>query len=298
MNLNPFYQNCLERILRNLTILADKPEETPQNTLHSLWHAAAGNFYSAEAALDHALETLSASQEDALETLVEKRLSGIPLAHLTGRQRFLGIDFIVGPEALAPRKETELLGKTVLDLVGVRIREQGSATVLDVCTGIGNIAIAVAHFFPHASVFASDISVDAIRLARQNCTRLGLDGRINLRTGDLFEPFGDGSLFGKVDVISCNPPYISTGKLKTLSPEIIQHEPLLAFDGGPFGVRILSRVFKESQIFLRAKAHLCFEVGSGQANGIIQLLNRSGQFSLVTGATDAQNEIRVVIAQR
>ena len=298
MKSSPEYRKHLARFSSGLKKLNDKPEETPETTLISLWHAAAGDFYSVEAAQDQPLEELSPAQAACLQSLVERRLSGVPLAHLTGRQRFMGIDFVVGPKALVPRKETELLAKTALDLVRKCIHERERATYLDVCTGIGNMPIVVAYYERCVSIHASDISSDALQLARQNASRFNLDGRIVFKIGDLFEPFGDGSLYNKVDVLSCNPPYISTGKLQMMSPEIINHEPLLAFDGGPFGLKILSRVFKESMPFLKPGGYLCFEVGLGQGPGMIQLLQKSRQFSSVTGATNAQDEIRVVIAQQ
>jgi release factor glutamine methyltransferase len=298
MTTQPAYKHLLEILSRELVVLADKPEETPQSTLHSLWHAATGKYFSIEASLDKPLEDLSHEQEESLQLLVKQRLSGTPLAHLVGRQRFMGIDFMVGPNALAPRKETELLAGTALELVRTCIHAQGAAVALDVCTGIGNIAITIAYNEAKVKVYAGDISPDAIKLARQNASMLNLDDRIVFRVGDLFEPFRDVSLENKIDVLSCNPPYISTGKLKTLSPEIINHEPLLAFDGGPFGLKILSRIFKEGLLFLKPGGFLCFEVGLGQGPGMIQLLQKSLQFSSVSGATNSKGEIRVVIAQR
>lgn len=298
MKSSPLYRRYLEVFCREIKTLVDKPEETPETALIALWHAAAGDFLSIEAARDRPLRELSSQQAQLLRSLVKRRLSGEPLAHLIRRQRFMGLDFKVGPQALVPRKETELLGKTVVDLVKSRVCEQGNATLLDVCTGVGNVAIAAANFEPRVSVFASDISEEAIGLARENAAEFSLHHRIVFKVGDLFGPFHDGSIQGGVDVLSCNPPYISTGKLQTMSREIVDYEPVLAFDGGPFGLKILSRVFKESIRFLKSAGHLCFEVGLGQGPGMVQLLKKSGNFSSVTGACNAKGEIRVVIARR
>jgi release factor glutamine methyltransferase len=298
MTSNPLYNELLVQFSRDLKPLADKPEEGPETTLIALWHAAAGNNCSIEAAQGRPLEALSPGQVAGLKELARRRLAGSPLAHLTGRQRFMGIDFVTGPEALVPRKETEILGATVLDLVRKCVGSHGAAIVLDVCTGIGNIPISLAFYEPSATIYAGDISENAIRLASQNAVRLGLEKRITFKTGDLFEPFRIASLQNNIDIVSCNPPYISTSKLQTLPAEIIGHEPQLAFDGGPFGLKILARAVKESLWFLKPGGCLCFEVGLGQGQGMMNLMDKSRNFSSIAAAKDVHDNIRVLIAQR
>jgi len=141
--------------------------------------------------------------------------------------------------------------------------EHADVAAIDVCTGCGNLALAMAHYEPRAMVYGADLSEDAIGLAQRNVHFLGLQDRVQVRCGDLLGPFNEQAFYGRVDLLVCNPPYISSGKLETLPSEIIAYEPRLAFDGGPFGVRILQRLMREAPRYLRFGGWLAFEVGLG-----------------------------------
>src|SRR5688572_30469570 len=170
------------RLARELETLPDKPEETVEATLAALWLAAAGQSRSAASATGDPLPPLDADALARLEALVARRLAGIPLAHLTGRQRFMGLDLLAGPGALIPRAETELLARTAL----AQLAHAGAAPlVVDACTGSGNVALAIASHAPHARVAAADISGEAVELARRNSAALGLAERVDFRVGDL-----------------------------------------------------------------------------------------------------------------
>jgi release factor glutamine methyltransferase len=291
---NP-YRAWHARLARELQILPDKPEETVEATLAALWLAAAGQSRSAAAAAGDALPTLDADALARLDGLVARRLAGIPLAHLTGRQRFMGLDLLAGPGALIPRAETELLARTALaHLPGADTRP----LVVDVCTGSGNVALALASHAPHARVAAADISGEAVELARRNAAALGLAERVEFRVGDLLAPFEEPAFLGHIDLLTCNPPYISSAKVDGLPRETAAHEPRLAFDGGPLGIRILRRLVMEAPRWLAPGGKLVFEVGAGQARGVRRLMEQQGAYEGFVEGRDASGEVRVLGARR
>jgi release factor glutamine methyltransferase len=245
------YQECETLLATSLQTLDDKPEETPTSTLKALWHAAAGKPLSVQRAIESPLPTLNAHATTQLRMLLQQRIAGIPLAHLTGRQQFMGLELQVSGDALIPREETELLGHAALTHLKNIIREKNSATVIDVCTGSGNLALALAHHAPPTRVWAADLSETAVALAERNAKNLSLDDRVTFRAGDLLASFDTPEFHGKVDLLVCNPPYISSGKVDVMASEIIGHEPRLAFDGGPLGIRILQRLIAEAPQFLK-----------------------------------------------
>ncbi|HJW11293.1 MAG TPA: peptide chain release factor N(5)-glutamine methyltransferase [Albitalea sp.] len=292
-----FEERCAA-LAKRLQTLPDKPEETAAATLRALWHLAAGNALSVEAAQERALPTLAADGERRLEELIAQRVSGIPLAHLTGRQRFMGLELLAGKEALIPRRETELLGRAALAVLQRLAATRERVTVVDVCTGSGNLALALAQHEPKAQVFASDLSEEAVALARRNAEHVGLSSRVELRAGDLLAPFDEPRFHGAVDLLVCNPPYISSQKVPAMASEISEHEPRLAFDGGPLGVRILQRLLREAPRFLASGGWLAFEVGHGQGPAVLKRLQAQGDFAATQTVADAQGEIRAILASR
>ena len=291
------FEQRLARLTQALDILPDKPEETPASALRALWLLAAGRPMSLHAAAETPLVALSAAQLEALDGLIERRVAGEPIAYLTGWQRFMGLELRASPEALIPRAESELLGQ----IAAQKLRSMAEATatppiVIDVCCGSGNLALALAHAVPQAQVHGADISQTAIDLARANTQNLDLGQRVSLHTGDLLAPFGD-EFQGKVDLVVSLPPYISTAKMDTMPHEIVGHEPHLAFDGGPFGVRILMRLIREAPPLLRPGGWLGMEVGLGQGPAMMQLLEKHPAYDRVETVCDAQGAVRAVLAQ-
>lgn len=292
------YQQLRATLASSLQFLADKPEENADSTLHALWHKAAGFAVSAELAQQTALPELNSAQQTQLHTLLNQRINGTPLSHLTERQRFMQLEMLVGPQALVPRKETELLAHAAIELARPLAALQDTLTVMDVCTGSGNVALAIAAAIANAKVFAADLSEEAVTLARCNATHLQLTERVELRAGDLLTPFDTSEFLGKVDLLTCNPPYISSAKVEHLPNEIGAHEPHLAFDGGPFGVAILMRLLQEAPRFLRTGGWLAFEVGLGQGPALVKRLEKNDAFSLVHEHRDSTGDIRALSAQR
>ena len=209
----------------------------------------------------------------------------------------MGIEYLAGPDALIPRKETEILGRAALAKIACMARKRGPLMVMDVCTGSGNLALAYAYYEPQARVYASDLSPEAVSLAKKNIAFLGLGERVEARVGDLLEPFEEAAFLGKCDFLSCNPPYISTAKVKDMHPEISRHEPSAAFNGGAFGVSILMKLLKHAARFLRPGGWLGFEVGHGQGPGLARQLEKNPAFAAVETYADAGGEIRAILAK-
>lgn len=292
------YRALESELAAGLRALPDKPEETIDATLAALWHAAAGHAVSAEGALEGELPAIDGAATERLRALVRQRMEGAPLAHLTGRQRFMGLELLAGNAALIPRKETEILARAAC----ARLREiagsRGEALAIDVCTGSGNLALALADAEPRARVWGADLSGDAVALAARNAEHLGLAARVSFRAGDLLAPFETPEFEGRVDLLVCNPPYISSAKVGTMPAEIIGHEPRLAFDGGPLGIRILNRLLQAAPRFLRPGGWLAFEVGLGQGPGIRQRLAKQGTFDEIQSFEDAAGQVRALAARR
>lgn len=289
---HPEYHALLEEVRGFFEPHSDKPEETPETVLKSLWMRAAGQPASVSAINGHALPSLQAAQMEQLRTLLARKRGGAPLAHLTGRQSFMGLELLAGPEALIPRRETEILGRASLAFLASL--PDPELLVVDVCTGSGNLALAIAHHEPRARVVAADISPEAVALARRNAEFTGLASRVEVHVGDLFAPLERLGLEGKAALVCCNPPYITSAKVPKMDAEISAHEPALAFDGGALGLSIVSRLFDEGPALLRAGGALCFEIGLGQGRVLESRLRRRPWVQRVEAHRDSSGAIRAL----
>jgi len=295
MSETPSLEHYISSLKTSFSTLPDKPEETADGTVRALWHLASGNALSIELAADKDLPVLDPSQHECLAEFIERRQSGIPLAHITERQRFMEMELLAGPGALIPRKETEILGRAALGVLREMLGEREHARVIDVCTGTGNLALAFAHHEPRCTVYGADLSVEAVALARLNAEHCGLSARAEFRDGDLLEPFAE--MEGQVDLLTCNPPYISSQRVEEMPDEISHHEPRLAFDGGPFGVKILTKLVKRAPKLLKPRSWLCFEMGLGQGEAMAKRLGGSKHFGEVRSFEDQAGQVRAVAAR-
>jgi release factor glutamine methyltransferase len=297
MDTAELYRLCAARLAAGLSTLPDKPEETLTATLAALWHAAAGQPLSILRAERAPLPPLDAEGAAELDALLQRRIQGEPVAYLTGRQSFMGLELLAGAEALIPRVETELLGQAALERLRAIVGQQGTAIVVDVCTGSGNLALALASQEPRSRVWGADLSEEAVGLARRNADFAGLTDHVEFRSGDLLAPFDEPRFLGSVDLLVCNPPYISSGKVDSLPGEIGGHEPRLAFDGGPLGIRILTRLINEAPRFVRPGGSLAFEIGLGQGQGVCRRLEKHSSYDDVQVVADQSGDVRVLVAR-
>ncbi|MBE9510637.1 MAG: peptide chain release factor N(5)-glutamine methyltransferase [Bacteroidetes bacterium] len=288
------YNKLKTQLEKRLTIPEDKPEETIESSLKALWFRAAGIPKSVEFVNELPLPELSEHQISLLNQLVEQRLNGLPLAYITGRQSFMGVELLSDKRALIPRKETEILGGIAIEFCQRLSQSKQNITIFDVCCGSGNLGLVLAHSFPDIFVFASDISPEAVELTRENITFLNLNNRINVCQSDLFSAFESKDYYEKIDLIVCNPPYISSSKVAKMDPEISENEPAMAFDGGMIGFKIIQKIIKEAPKFLSPHGWLIFEIGAGQGPFIIQLIEKSQNYKRIGAFPD--DNIRVIFA--
>jgi release factor glutamine methyltransferase len=214
-----------------------------------------------------------------VEDIVLQRQKGVPLEYILGQANFMGRSFHCTGNTLIPTEETSLLVMTAYDLINRRLQAGlGAQTVIEIGTGCGNIAVSLAKLCDeNVTILASDISPEAVEIAYKNVRKFNVQGKISLFCGDLFRPFTDYE--GKTDMVICNPPYIPTSFLKKLSPEIIDHEPVLALDGGPYGIDIFRKLMNGALTVLKRGGVLVFEIGAGQEKLIERLFEKNTSYN-------------------
>jgi release factor glutamine methyltransferase len=298
MNKTELFKKISDDLKVKIHFLEDKPEETVETTLKALWLTAAGMPVSAEGALKLTIPDLTEKQAEELYQLIDMRLNNTPLAHITKRQSFMDIELLSDNRALIPRKETEILGKKALELANRLSGSRGKINIIDVCCGSGNLGLAVASFNPDCMVYATDLSQEAVNLTQENISFLNLNHRVQVKQGDLLGAFESDEFYGKIDLIICNPPYITSSKVQKMNDEIASFEPILAFDGGMLGIKIIQKLISEAPKFLNHEGWLIFEVGVGQGDFILKLCERSQFYQEIESVADAAGNIRVILARK
>jgi protein-(glutamine-N5) methyltransferase, release factor-specific len=203
---------------------------------------------------------LSQTELDDFRELIRRRGQRQPLQHIVGSTSFCGLELMVDPHVLIPRPETELLAERGWSFL--KSLNHQPSTALDLGTGSGCLAIALAVHCPEAQLVAIDISAEALELAKQNAARHNVLHRINFLQGDGFAAFGSPNSF---DLIISNPPYIPTDEIAELQIEVRDHDPRQALDGGPDGLSFYRRIAAEGVVFLKPGAKIMLEFGDGQA---------------------------------
>ena len=232
---------------------------------------------------------ISAGQEGKFRELVLRRSRREPVAYITGRKEFWSLDFFVSSAVLIPRPETELLVELVLQYVG-RLAGGRPVRVLDIGTGSGAISVCLARELPVAQIVALDISPVALDVARVNAERHGVADRIRFLTGDLF------SVLETFDLIVSNPPYIRSGELPWLAPEIREWEPVIALDGGPDGFDTYRRIIAEAHKYLANGGSIVLEIGADMAPDLVDLFARAGRYGPASVYQDYAGKDRVIAA--
>lgn len=291
------FTELLSILEADLDILPDKDEENARNTLMALWHFASENPKTVVNAEKYELVALNKEQADVIRGLISQRLEGVPLAYLIGRQNFMGIEYLIEKGIYIPRKETELLGETAVKILKDEFNNE-KINVVDICTGIGTLAIAIAYYNKNATAFGSDISDKAINCAKRNVAALQLEDSVTMLCGDLMEPLKSLGIENRVHMVLSAPPYISSAKINNLPTEIRQHEPEAAFNAGTFGLDIFNGIIKQSVDYLKDGGYLLFEVGLGQGEFLIKRLKRNKNYSSVESICDSNGDIRVLVIKK
>lgn len=211
------------------------------------------------------------------------------------RVTFMGLSLRADGAVLRPRAETEILGRQAQAILA---RRPGAQLVVDMCCGSGNLAVALAHGHPQALVYACDLTQECVNVAKANALDHGLGERVLVRRGDMFTALAGVGLEHRVDLVVCNPPYISSGRLERDRSHLLHEEPREAFDGGPYGISILQRMARESIAFIKPGGWIAFEFGLGQELQAKLLIDRTKRFEPVTFAHDETGAPRVAMARR
>lgn len=236
----------------------------------------------------HPERQLSEDELSRYDEVLSERARGVPAQYITGHQEFYGLDFIVSPAVLIPRPETEHLVEAVLDLTN---HLPVAPRIVDVGTGSGAIAIALANELPDAYMYASDLSADALEIARANATRLQVEKDIEFRQADLLEGYPDETF----DIVVSNPPYVGESEHDKIQLEVRKFEPHMAVFGGPEGMDIYRRLIPQARRVLKPNRWLAMEIGYSQEASVRELL---AGWEEVSSIPDLQGIPRVVMAKK
>lgn len=228
----------------------------------------------------------------AADEILAARSRRVPLPYLLGEAWFMGLRFRVDPRVLIPRPETELLAEAAI----AWLRANPKATIADLGTGSGCLAISIAHFRPACRVYATDLSDDALALARENAADLGVADRITFLHGDLFEPLRVAGVADTLEAVVCNPPYVTDGEYADAQPEL-RHEPRDALVSGPTGFEVMHRLAAELPS-LPCLRFVGIEIGATQGPSVLMLFTEHLRGWRVEVRTDYSGHDRLVVGLR
>lgn len=229
---------------------------------------------------------LHPGEVDLYRDYVRQRVKRVPLQYIVGQAAFRHLELKVTSDVLIPRPETEVLVDVALD----KTSALAAPHCLDLCCGSGAIALSLAYERPEAVLVATDISAQALAVAKDNGVYCGLEGRVEWLCGDFFAPVENKTF----DLIVSNPPYVRHGEIDTLEPEVRDYEPHLALDGGVDGLDCYRRIAAEAAHFLAPGGYLLFEVGDDQAEAVCQLLRQTGLYKELEVVADLNDISRIV----
>ncbi len=237
-------------------------------------------------------------EEDECEKyfrLMDVRAQGMPVQYITGEQEFMGLPFKVNRHVMIPRQDTEVLVERALHELSEWKSGIRGFHVLDLCCGSGAIAVAIARHVKkrRIKIFASDISWNAVSVAKENAVRNNVGGIIRFAEGDLFDAFPKSRGKRQFDLIISNPPYIPSEILPHLMREVREHEPMAAFDGGPFGTEYYEKILKGAPCYLRKNGLILLEIGCDQAGVVSDIAAGTGFYDPVHIIKDLTGHDRV-----
>ena len=235
---------------------------------------------------------LGAADRRAFQALLARRLAREPVAYLTGTREFWSLPFHVTSDVLIPRPETELLIETAVDLAA-KFSVDGRLRIVDVGTGSGAIAVALAAEIQDAEIYATEISAPALALAQENAQRHGLGANIRFVCGDLFEGFG---LPGSFHLILSNPPYIPAAEIDALQPEVSRWEPRQALNGGADGLDFYRRIAAAAWRRLAPDGAVILETADGSARSAAALFENNAGYRQVRIVEDYAGSERIIVA--
>ena len=245
----------------------------------------------------HLQDQLKEKEQERFEDLINRRMAGEPLQYILGHQEFWSIDLTVNPRVLIPRPETELLVEQALLILSEGPSER-TPSVLEIGTGSGAVAISLAKEVRNIFLVATDVSRDALMVAKENAKAAGVISPIEFVNGSLFTPFHPLREEERFDLILSNPPYVDHSEIQRLPKEVRDYEPIIALDGGKGGLEVYHSLIKQVPSCLKKGGWLLLEVGQGQGEEVSGQLERSGFFLKPQLLKDLSGIGRVVKAQR
>ena len=237
------------------------------------------------------LKQLDYKQEKEYFLKIKKILENNPIEYITNKKEFMNLELYVNQDVLIPRQDTEILVEEVINILH-NIKAE-NIQILDMCTGSGAIAIALAKNVEKCIVDAVDISSGALEVVKKNIVKNKVEGRVNIINSDLFSKISN----KKYDLIVSNPPYIESNVIEKLDKQV-QKEPILALDGGDDGLDFYKKIINEAPSHLESDGYLCFEIGYNQKNAVQNLLSNSGKYQEIYCKKDLCGNGRVIIAKK
>lgn len=245
----------------------------------------------------HRSRPLTLNEADRLQASISRRTKREPAQYITGMAGFMGLDFKVTRDTLIPRPETELLVKEALGLARGFTTGKGPI-IIDLCTGCGCIAVAMAKSLSDCRIYATDISAAALDVARENAEAHGVMDKIEFLEGDLYSPLEPLGLRANTQLILSNPPYVSKEEMAALEPEIKEYEPVDALYGGEDGLVFIRRIIESSPEYLVQDGALIMEAGYAQTGKVMGLIRGSVAFGQSEMKKDLAGIERVLVALR
>lgn len=235
-------------------------------------------------------EMVNAEMEEEYKRLIELLNKGIPIQYITHHQEFMGLNLYVNENVLIPQPDTEILVEEIINICRER-RSCRSENILDLCTGSGAIGVALVKYIKNIDVTMSDISKEALEIAKKNAKKNNVIERCKFIQSDMFE-----NIRNKFDIIVSNPPYIKTEVIKELDKEV-QNEPMLALDGGKDGLKFYRIIIEQAYQYLNTNGILVLEIGYNQKEEVIKLLKESSKYIDIYSKKDLGGNDRIVVCK-